>query len=92
MITIDMIFDATIEQIPIEFETNERELFKHQGYKAGSLMLSFNINDVAVSEFFYVIKDKNQTWMITFATSTSEFSERLPEFKSIFNSIEISED
>ena len=89
VVTIDMYLDATIKQLPAQFQVEKREIGTLGDYQAGYLILYTEINGQKIRELLYTVKSKNTMYVFTFATGASEFDQRSPEFEQIMQTFSI---
>jgi hypothetical protein len=81
VVTVDVYLQALEQQLPEAFTVTDKKKVQLGSHEAGRALLDMEINGVSGSELMYVFKDQDILWCITFATSKSEFEQRLPIFE-----------
>lgn len=84
-VTIDSYLDATIAQLPPQFQVVEREKISLDRHQAGKLVTEFTIAGIEGKQALYVIKDGTTVWVTVFTTGAEEFEQRLPVFEQSIN-------
>ncbi len=60
-------------------------------YPAGKITASIEAPDATVKQLFYIIQDESTFWIVTYATTSDAFDERLSEFEQSVQSITLSQ-
>ncbi|TET51418.1 MAG: hypothetical protein E3J64_06915 [Anaerolineales bacterium] len=79
--TLDAHMDAALAQLPSQFQVTDREAATLGDLQAGRVIILFDIGGMQGAGLMYVAKDDNTMWVITYATSASEFDQRLSTFE-----------
>lgn len=79
--TLDTYVELSVDQLPSFFEVLDQEIVSLDRYDAGRLIIDFANEETAVRQVMYLIKEGSNAWVITYATGTEEFNERLPVFE-----------
>ncbi len=80
-IDLDTYIDLAVNHFPSQFNILERKIVNLGDYKAGRLLVEFQVSGIDGKELLYIIKDETTVWILTYATGKVEFAERLKEFE-----------
>ena len=84
--SLDTYIDASVKQLVSYFNVTEQTKVQLDNYEAGRIIVEAEIAGVQVKEVMYIVKNGNIMWLITYATSMSEFEARFPSFEQSANS------
>jgi len=87
--TIETCLDAMEKQLPASFTVVERDTVQLEPYLAGRVVAEMRASNVAVKELFYLVKQGNVMWLISYATGQSEFESRLPQFEQSIRTLRL---
>ena len=79
--TEEMYVEAIKRQLPSSFIVSDPKEVKLGPYDALQLIIQFNQSGISAKELYYVIKNNDIIWGITYSTGADEFNDRLPVFE-----------
>jgi hypothetical protein len=90
-ITIAIYMDAVEKQLPSTFTIEESSTLQLKNYEAGKLKISVDVSGVSVKEVMYIVKVDTTIYLITYATSASEYATNEPIFEQSANTFRVTE-
>lgn len=77
--------EQTVENIGKQFATSylvvDQKIVSLDKYQAGRIVAEATAAEKPIKQLSYVIQKDNRVWLVTYATSASEFEQRLPGFE-----------
>lgn len=86
-VTVEEYLDAAVNQISNEARVIDQKVVSLENYQAGRMVTESTIGKIPISRLFYLIKDDNKFWLVTYSTTSSEFEQRLPNFEKSIRSL-----
>ncbi len=88
-ITVDSYITISTNSLPDGFNIIDRKTVALDRYEAGQLTIDFQLPSGQARELMYVVKDGATMWVMTYATSSDEFSRRKPVFEQSANTFRV---
>ncbi len=88
--TIEQYLDAAVKQLGTQYQVVERKVVSVGSYQAGRILAESIVEGKPIKQLFYLIKNGDTFWLVTYSTAKSEFDQRLPNFEKSISTFALS--
>ncbi len=87
---IEQYLDNAVKQLSPRFRVVDQKVVSLEKYQAGRVVAETISGEIPIKNLYYVIQTGNEFWLVTYATTKSEFDRRLPNFEESIRTFHLS--
>ncbi|MDB9313340.1 hypothetical protein PN462_09540 [Spirulina sp. CS-785/01] len=88
-ITLENYLEAVGQTLSQLYTIEQQEVVPVGDYQAGKILGEVEANNTTMKQLFYMIQQGERFWIVTYATSADQFTDRLPEFEQSIQTVQI---
>jgi hypothetical protein len=88
-VTVQDYIDLTLGQLPDVMTIIETNTYMKRDYQAGEIILDWEVFEREIQQILFLLRTESSMYLLTFATGSAEFDQRIPVFRQIFEYFEV---